>query len=282
MDVLSFSFGDKNASKLLLKSFRETGFAVIKNHPVAWNLIEEVYAEWKLFFKDPRRFDYELDKAKQDGYIHGNQSETAKGAAYKDLKEFYHVYYPWGRYPAFLSDRTRELFHQTFEMGLTLLSWLQEELPKEIKKEFECDLPQMASKERTLQRILYYPALKGDETSGAIRAAAHEDINLITLLPAATQPGLQVKDLKGEWHEVKIGPKTMVINAGDMLQELTKRYIISTTHRVINPKGSGSREARMSIPTFFHPKAEIRLSDRYPTAQTYLDERLRELGLLKK
>ena len=72
--------------ELFLKSFRETGFAVIENHPVAWDLIEKVYAEWANFFTDPRRFDYLLDKAKQDGYIHQEQSEVAKGAVYKDLK----------------------------------------------------------------------------------------------------------------------------------------------------------------------------------------------------
>jgi isopenicillin N synthase-like dioxygenase len=280
MNVLTINFHDQNAPELFLQSFRETGFAVIENHPVSWSLIEKVYEEWASFFTDPRRFDYLLDKAKQDGYIHQEQSEVAKGAAYKDLKEFYHLYYPWGRYPSFLSDNTRKLFEETLDMGLVLLGWLQQTLPKNIKERFECQLPQMVAKDRTLQRILYYPPLQGDETPGAIRAAAHEDINLITLLPAATQPGLQVKDLKGQWHEVNIGPKTMVINAGDMLQELTQKYIISTTHQVINPEGSSRGEARMSIPTFFHPKAKIKLSDKYPTAEGYLNERLRELGLI--
>ena len=166
------------------------------------------------------------------------------------------------------------------QLGLVLLSWLEKTLPQKIKANFECELPAMVAKDRTLQRILYYPALSGDEIPGAIRAAAHEDINLITLLPAATQPGLQVKDLQGKWHEVKIGPRTMVINAGDMLQELTQKYIISTTHQVVNPEGKGAREARMSIPTFFHPRAEVRLSEKYPSADGYLKERLRELGLL--
>jgi isopenicillin N synthase-like dioxygenase len=280
MDVLTINFKDPAAPELLLKSFRETGFAVIENHPVSWDLIEKVYLEWQGFFQDPRRFDYVLDKVKQDGYIHQEQSEVAKGAAYKDLKEFYHLYYPWGRYPSFLSDHTRELFEQTLAMGLILLGWLEEQLPEKIKARFESPLPQMVSKERTLQRVLYYPALTGNETPGAIRAAAHEDINLITLLPAATQPGLQVKDLKGRWHDVRIGPKTMVINAGDMLQELTSKYIISTTHQVINPAGAEAKAARMSIPTFVHPKAEVKLSDRYPTAESYLKERLRELGLI--
>jgi isopenicillin N synthase-like dioxygenase len=281
MHVLTVNYHSKDAPQSFLQSFRETGFAVIEGHPVSWDLIETVYAEWALFFKDPRRFDYLLDKSKQDGYIHGEQSETAKGAAYKDLKEFYHLYYPWGRYPSFLSDNTRELFEQTFQMGLTLLGWLQEALPVEIKNQFECDLPAMVAKERTLQRILYYPALTGEETPGAIRAAAHEDINLMTLLPAATQPGLQVKDLSGKWHDVNIGPRTMVINAGDMLQELTQKYLISTTHRVVNPEGKASVEPRMSIPTFIHPKGEVRLSPRYPTAEGYLNERLRELGLIQ-
>jgi isopenicillin N synthase-like dioxygenase len=279
MNVLTINFNAKDAERRFLQSFRETGFAVIENHPVSWDLIDSVYHEWEVFFKDPRRFEYPLNSAKQDGYVSQDISETAKGATYKDLKEFYHLYYPWGRYPAFLSPDTRLLFQQTFRMGLKLLTWLQSTLPAEVKKSFECALPDMVAQDRTLQRVLYYPALQGNEVPEAIRAAPHEDINLITLLPAATSSGLQVKDLQGNWHDIPMGPRTMVINAGDMLQELTQKYIVSTTHRVINPEKAQKSVARMSIPTFFHPKATTRLSDRYPTAEAYLNERLGELGL---
>lgn len=280
MQVLTVDYNDPNAAKNLLKSFRETGFAVIENHPIHWDKIEKAFAEWAEFFNDPRRHDYILDKEKQDGYIPFEISETAKGSEHKDIKEFYHMYYPWGRYPDFMSNNSRELFDETIALGRTLLSWLQAELPEEVKSKFNCPLQDMVSIDRTLQRFLYYPAMKGNENPNAIRAAAHEDINLITLLPAATQPGLQAMDLEGNWHTVPINPGTMVLNAGDMLQELTNQYIVSTTHRVINPAGDKAKEARMTIPTFIHPKADVWLSDKYPTADGYLKERLGELGLM--
>jgi isopenicillin N synthase-like dioxygenase len=122
--------------------------------------------------------------------------------------------------------------------------------------------------------------LNGTEEQGAIRAAAHEDINLITLLPAATEPGLQVKDKAGNWHDVKTDPETLVVNISDMLQEATDGFYRSTTHRVINPEGSDYSKPRLSMPMFVHPRADVVLSPRY-TAGSYLNERLRELGLLK-
>jgi isopenicillin N synthase-like dioxygenase len=111
---------------------------------------------------------------------------------------------------------------------------------------------------------------------GAVRAAAHEDINLITLLPAATQPGLEVQDLKGNWHKIECDPGTIVVNVGDMLQEASGGVFKSTTHRVVNPEGENV--ARYSIPLFVHPRSECVLSKKY-TAGQYLDERLKEIGL---
>ena len=137
----------------------------------------------------------------------------------------------------------------------------------------------MPCRERTLQRILYYPPLSGNEEAGAIRAAAHEDINLITLLPAATEPGLEAKDASGQWHKIQIDPHTLVINAGDMLQEVTDFHYISTSHRVVKPIGEKAGTDRLSLPLFVHPHAEDYLSERYTTAESYLLERLRELGL---
>ena len=113
-----------------------------------------------------------------------------------------------------------------------------------------------------------------------MRAAAHEDINLITLLPAATAPGLEVLDTQGRWHSVKCDPGTIAINAGDMLQMASCGFFKSTTHRVVNPRGPEARLPRYSMPLFLHPRAEVRLSAEH-TAKSYLEERLRELGLLK-
>ncbi|MDX2164570.1 MAG: 2OG-Fe(II) oxygenase family protein, partial [Gammaproteobacteria bacterium] len=114
---------------------------------------------------------------------------------------------------------------------------------------------------------------------GAIRAADHEDINLLTLLPAATATGLQVKDVNNHWHEVESDPGTLVINVGDTLQECTDFYYKSTTHRVVNPQGDGAKKSRYSMPLFLHARGDVKLSSRYPTVETYWRERMRELGV---
>src|SRR6185312_15947729 len=114
-----------------------------------------------------------------------------------------------------------------------------------------------------------------------IRAAAHEDINLITVLIAATSPGLQVKDANGNWHEVQCHPGTLVINSGDMLKMATGGFYGSTTHRVVNPAGPEAKKPRYSMPLFLHARKNVRLNEKY-TAGSYLEERLLEIGLLKK
>jgi isopenicillin N synthase-like dioxygenase len=111
-----------------------------------------------------------------------------------------------------------------------------------------------------------------------LRAAAHEDINLLTILPAASAPGLQVRDRQGRWHDVPVDPGAIVVNVGDMLQEATDGWLPSTTHRVCNPAGVGCNVSRLSLPLFLHPRGEVVLSSRY-TARSYLDERLASLGV---
>ena len=130
----------------------------------------------------------------------------------------------------------------------------------------------------TLFRILYYPPVP-ENVDGAVRSAPHEDINLITLLPAATAAGLQVKDLEGVWWDVDTNPGNIIVNAGDMLKEATGGYIPSTTHQVINPVGADASKPRYSAPLFVHARGDVRLSERY-TAQEYLIQRLKEIGIL--
>jgi isopenicillin N synthase-like dioxygenase len=121
--------------------------------------------------------------------------------------------------------------------------------------------------------------MTGDEEPDAIRAAAHEDINLITILPAANEPGLQVKGKDGEWIDVPCDFGSLIVNIGDMLQEASAGYYPSTTHRVINPDGTDMTKARISLPLFLHPRPDVVLSRRH-TAETYLQERLKELGVI--
>ena len=220
---------------------------------------------------------YLFDPTKQDGYF-PFMTENAKGQSIKDLKEFFHIY-SWGRYPEELSNNTRTLYDQLIELTSTLLGWIQEQTPEDVRSLFSIPLPEMIVDSKTnLLRIIHYPPLNGNEQDGAIRGAAHEDINLITLLVAGTQPGLQVKDTYGNWYDVSCDPGCLAINTGDMLQEASKGYFPSTTHQVINPGNNIENESRFSMPLFLHPRDEVVLSDNY-TARSYLDERLQEIGL---
>ncbi len=280
MNVLKVDFQASNASELFARSLHETGFAVVANHPIAASKISQVYQEWQRFFASEDKFNYLFDPVRQDGYVPITLSETAKGYDIKDLKEFYHIY-PNGRCPTTLSPLTRDLYKEMVDLASALLAWIEIETPIAIKRQFSMPLPEMIrDSQRALFRILHYPPLRGDEPEGAVRAAAHEDINLITLLPAATASGLQVKDNGGNWQEVESDLGMIVVNSGDMLQMCSQHYYPSTTHRVINPVGELAKQSRLSMPMFLHPRADVRLSTTH-TADEYLQERLREIGLLE-
>ncbi|MEY8875330.1 MAG: 2OG-Fe(II) oxygenase family protein [Leptothrix sp. (in: b-proteobacteria)] len=265
-------------------SLRDTGFAVLSHHPIAGSLIRQVEREWLAFFDSDARHDPALafDVATQDGYVPPRQSETAKGSAHKDLKEFFHLY-RGGRYPAAVSDAARRYGDAAEALAAELLGWVEAHSPAEVRARYSEPLPQMIEGSRqNLLRILRYPPLRGDEPAGALRAAAHEDINLLTVLPAAREPGLEVLARDGSWLAVPCSrdgaEPLLVINTGDMLQEASGGHYPSTTHRVVNPSGAAARVSRVSMPLFLHPRPEVRLSDRH-SAGSYLAERLRELGL---
>ena len=128
-----------------------------------------------------------------------------------------------------------------------------------------------------LFRIIHYPPITGNESPSSIRAAAHEDINLLTVLVAGSQPGLQVLDMNGEWHEVSCNKNTIVVNSGDMLKMASGGHYPSTTHQVVNPDPS-QNVSRFSMPLFLHPRDEVVLSNNH-TAGSFLKERLEEIGL---
>lgn len=278
MYVLTADYQQTNAPEIFTRSLIDTGFAVIKNHPINFDLVSEVYKEWQIFFASGDKENYLYDREKQDGFFPSSIAEKAKGYDIKDLKEFFH-YYTWGQYPEEMSNKTRDLYKQMATFAAILLQWIEEHTPENISSKLSMPLSAMVKDSpNTLLRVLHYPPLQGNEEEGAVRAAAHEDINLITLLPAATAPGLQVKDLKGNWHEVECDPGTIVVNAGDMLQMCTQGYYRSTTHRVVNPVGDLAKQSRLSMPLFLHPHSHVRLSDAYK-AEEYLNERLREIGV---
>jgi isopenicillin N synthase-like dioxygenase len=277
MDVLQVRYGASDAGERLASSLRETGFAVLGDHPVPAELVQANYTEWESFFKGPEKHDYIFDPERQDGFF-PFRSENAKGRTQKDLKEFFHVY-PGTRLPPGVSERMRELYAALSRLGGELLGLLEAHTPSEVRSRLSMPLKDMVDgSAHTLLRVLHYPPLAGDEEEGAVRAAAHEDINLITLLVAATAPGLQVRDSRGAWHDVPADAGTIVVNAGDMLQMATDGYYRSTSHRVVNPPAEEASSSRLSMPLFVHPRKEVRLSARH-TAGSYLEERLREIGL---
>lgn len=279
MKVLKVDFNAGDASAQFSQSLQDTGFGVLYNHPVDQQLIDEVYAEWKDFFTSNYKTDYLFNRDTQDGYFPQSVSETAVGFTAKDLKEFFQVY-PWGQFPSQLSDKTLKLYGQLSELAQTLLGWIEKHLPAEIASQLSMPLGQMVKdSEQTMLRILNYPPLPPDAPEEAVRAAAHGDINLLTVLVGATTSGLQVQDSKGNWHEVPCDRNSLAINIGDMLQMCTKGFYRSTIHRVVNPAGPAASVARLSMPLFLHALPDVRLSEHY-TAEEFLKERLTAIGVL--
>ena len=276
LDILTINYNDSDADRLFEESLKNTGFAVIKDHPIDKDLIGEVYKEWENYFSSESKNDYMFDEVKQDGYF-PYLTENAKGSTAKDLKEFYHIY-EWGRKPHMIGPKTMFLYRELTNVASTLLSWIQKNSPKNVSKLFSVPLKDMIYKSQyNLLRIIHYPPLSGNEELNSIRAAAHEDINLLTVLVAGSQPGLQVLDNNESWLDVTTDKNTIVINSGDMLNMASDNYYPSTTHRVINPDPH-SNVSRYSMPLFLHPRDEVVLNENY-TAGSYLQERLEEIGL---
>lgn len=257
----------------LLASLKNTGFAVVSGYNAGELFLHRFYTSWGDYFADHSKLAY-LYGENHAGYF-PMKSETAKNSSQADLKEFFHYY------PSKITDPTKgpgeKMFLFLQLLATELLIAIEDELPENITKNFTESLASMIEgSEQTLLRVIHYPPVK-DVPEGAVRAAEHEDINLITVLPGATEMGLEVKDVNGNWFEVPAGTKDIVVNVGDMLQEATGGYLKSTPHRVVN---KGMTKSRLSAPLFLHPRPEVRLSERY-TAKEYLKERLIQLRLVK-
>ncbi|UCX05054.1 isopenicillin N synthase family dioxygenase [Shewanella sp. HL-SH4] len=279
MKLETIDYRAPDSAERFVKSLHETGFGVLSNHPIKQSLVETIYQEWYAFFNSEEKQAYLFKPETQDGFFPASVSETAKGNSVKDIKEYFHVY-PWGRIPDSLRDNILEYYQQANHFAAELLGWIEQYSPADVAEKYSIQLSEMISNsQKTLLRILHYPPMQGDEELGAIRAAAHEDINLITVLPAANEPGLQVKNKQGEWVDVPSDFGNIIINIGDMLQEASGGYFPSTSHRVINPQGADKTKSRISLPLFLHPNPEVVLSERH-TADSYLMERLRELGVI--
>lgn len=275
MNVLRVDAESTHAKTQFVQSLKETGFAVLYNHPIDLNLIADVYDEWRSFFKSPDKSSYLFNRDTQDGFFPQHISETAKGFSVKDIKEFFQ-YYPWGQYPEQLTDKTKQLYQSLVAFAVTLLNWIEAALPEDIQKALSMPLSNMLiDTPKNMLRILHYPSLTGGEPKDAIRAAEHGDIDLLTLLVGATDAGLQVKDSAGIWHNVPTDRTSIAVNIGDMLEMCTQGYFTSTLHRVINPEESN--ESRLSMPLFLHPHPDVLLKKDF-TAEDYLNERIREIS----
>lgn len=279
MKIETIDLQPSSIGESLVRSLRDTGFAVITNHGIPRLAFKRFYRNWEAYFASEDKNKDLFSAEKQRGY-YPFKSENAKGFDKKDLKEFFHIYPDMELGPQHGASDTWYLYNRMNQVGQELLRLIDQYSEVDGVSLFSKPLDQMAENSpQTLLRVLHYPPI-GSDVDGAVRAAAHEDINLITLLPAATYPGLQVKSKYDEWifADMEVPEDAIIVNAGDMLQEASGGYFKSTTHRVVNPTGYGATISRYSMPMFIHPHSDVRLSDKY-TAGEYLDERLRELGL---
>lgn len=276
MNVQTIDLSNSNAGQKFVRSLHETGFAVLRNHPISQTLLKKLYRDWLRFFSSEQKFDYLFDPENRDGSQQGyhppENSEIAVGHTARDLKEYYH-FRPYGNNPPELAGDLNHYRELAFKLGTQLLDWIQETTPPDTFAAHGTSLSGVLSSDASLLRVLHYPPLKGNEQAGAVRAAAHEDINLITILPVAEQPGLQVQDNDNNWIDVASIAGEIVVNSGDMLRELSNGYFPSTSHRVLNPGSNIANVSRISMPLFLTPSLDTQLSDRY-SAGSYLEERL--------
>lgn len=287
-------------------SFARTGFAIIANHGVDDLLVERAWAKTRALFtlSDAEKQHYRApDSGGARGYTPFG-TEIAKGASHVDLKEFWHIgrelpaghryadVMPpnvWPEYPLGFRETFLALFAALDQCGARILSGVARYLGLS-PDWFDTAIDDGNS----VLRLLHYPPVAPDAPE--VRAAAHEDINLITLLLGAEEAGLELLTRDGSWLQVQPPRGAIVVNVGDMLQRLTNHRLPSTTHRVVNPALDRRDASRYSMPFFLHLAPDFVIEtlprtiaadapNRYPdpiTANAYLTQRLVEIGLLKK
>ncbi len=309
LSLQSYIHGDEKEkqrfSEDLFLGLKEYGFIILKDHLVSTDLLDEAYLKLEQFFslnEEQKRAYISEAGSGQRGYTPFGE-EHAKDAEVHDLKEFWHVgreisqdhpfkkYYPDNIWPSEdLVPKFKSIFHRLYteldQAGQYLLEALT--TPLEVEKDY---FAKMTKDGNSILRLLHYPPIPEDADPRCVRAAAHEDINLITILVAASQSGLQLKDRDGSWLDVETAKNNLIVDAGDMLSRICNDVIPSTTHRVINP-GEGANVSRYSMPYFMHPHPEAVLEcipscrgagEKYVpiSSHDFLMQRLREIGLTK-
>lgn len=287
-------------------AFEAIGFVALRGHFLSDGLVDQLYTEIKKFFllSQDIKDTYEIEGiGGQRGYTSFGK-EHAKGRKEGDLKEFWH----FGQYveddsklkeeyPDNVEVRELPEFNavgrETYKMLEKTAQYVLRALALHLNLE-ETYFDDFIKNGNSILRPIHYPPIT-EEPKNAVRAAAHGDINLITLLMGAHGKGLQVQNHKGDWVDAIAEPDQLMINVGDMLSRLTNNKLKSTIHQVVNPPRELWGTSRYSIPFFMHPVSEMPLNclencvdDSHPkqfediTAGEYLNERLIELGLVKK
>lgn len=302
--------GDEAKKQKFIKeigaAFENIGFVALSGHFLSESLVKDLYEEIKKFFALPQEVKDHYEIAGiggQRGYTSFGK-EHAKGRKEGDLKEFWH----FGQYvddnpkleseyPANVTVKELPNFNkvgkETFKMLEKTAKYVLRALALHLDLE-ETYFDEYIKNGNSILRPIHYPPIT-QAPKDAVRAAAHGDINLITLLMGAHGKGLQVKNHKGKWVDAIARPDQLMINVGDMLSRLTNDKLKSTIHQVVNPPKELWGTSRYSIPFFMHPISEMPLNclencidEKHPkqfediTAGEFLNERLIELGLIKK
>jgi isopenicillin N synthase-like dioxygenase len=305
-DYLKGSQGSKEAFVAKMgDALKDIGFFALQNHGVDYRLIEKAYQIAGAFFALP-----EVEKKKYENLaIKGQRGFTSFGREHAkdhkapDLKEFWHVGREIAKNQKFSEEYPENIWPTEIPEFKEVMMELYRQLDICSERLLEaCSiyigenpdfLPSLAKNGNTILRVINYPEVPADRDPQSIRAGAHEDINFITLLCEATAGGLELLKRDGTWLPIHALKGQIIVDTGDMLQNLTNGLLKSTTHRVVNP--DNSREQRFSMPFFVHPRSEVDLTPlprciakldekRYPniTAGEYLNQRLKEIGLHKK
>ena len=286
-------------SKALMLGLQRYGFIILRDHLIASASIDEAYGLSAQFFAQTEEVKRRY-VAGPRGYA-PFRTEHARNQTVPDLKEFWQIGPEhsdnrpgrceagppniWPQYPAGFKEAFLALFDALQETGRVILEALTPALGKPTDF-FEA----LIRGRNSVLRLLHYPPVAGDEDAGGIRSAAHEDINLITLLLAPEGPGLELLDRDGRWLSVETSRDNLIVDSGDMLARMTNDVIPATTHRVVNP--SAENVSRYSMPFFMHPDADVILrclpscvgaGAKYADirAGTFLEQRLTEIGLVK-
>ena len=309
VNLQEFLSGDANRKQKFIdeigKAYEEIGFVALKGHFLDDELVDNLYGEVKNFFDLPieTKRSYEIEGiGGQRGYISFGK-ESAKGKKEGDLKEFWH----FGQYVDDDPERAKEYPENVSVNELAQFNKIGKDTYQMLEKTAKYVLRALAlyldleetyfdnyiHNGNSILRPIHYPPIL-EEPENAVRAAAHGDINLITLLMGAQGRGLQVQNNAGEWIDAMADPDELMINVGDMLSRHTNNKLKSTIHRVVNPPRELWGTSRYSIPFFMHPISEMKLNvldscidDKNPkqfddiTAGEFLNERLIELGLKK-